>query len=229
MSMKQLFLATALLAGASISAQAATIYDNLTNGSGQVWNLAGDGDGPVYQSFMSGGSASTLTDVYLSLFVGDANSGGSIVITLLSDSGGSPDTILSNLGTFGDDVIGALSSDLHISTSFALSASTAYWVQVTDAYDVDNTTYPNRTTALWQYAFDDSGTGVAGTSSLAAGNFYTWDSGDPATAPLVMGIIDEASNNNVDTPEPATIGILGLSLLGVGWARRRRAAAAAAR
>lgn len=224
MTFRQLALAAVVWCGAAISAQAGTVFDNLSNGSGNTYNVSALGDGPLFQSFTTGASASTMTDAYLTLLGTDGDSTGSIVITLLSDAGGVPDSVLSTLGAFSDATIFGLTGDLHISTSFALSANTTYWVQVADAFDNDTVTVNSGT--LWLTANDASGTGVAGTSSWSQQNIYTYD-GNQETAPFVMAIIDEVSNNNVDTPEPATIGILGLSLLGVGWARRRRAAAAA--
>ena len=92
--------------------------------------------------------------------------------------------------------------------------------------------------SLWELAYD-------GSTSLGAGNFrmntgsgvgqlaQSWLSSLNGTGPMASGLVILVNNPNkadkqdllTQVPEPGTLGLLGLGLLGVGVARRRHAAA----
>ena len=222
MPIKQLFVAAALLAGSVAQAQAYTLFDNLSNGAGSGYTTFDNGQ--LFQSFSNGASSSILTDLTLSLFVPNGDNGGSVVITMLPDDGdGLPDFGVSPLiSTYLSDGAISLLVDgvYHLSTSIALDASQRYWIGIADAFDGITGV---ASSVLWQSANDTNGVGVAGEFMVTDGSVLSVGTGvdafgvpDGTGQPYVMEVL---------VPEPATLGILGLSLLGLGWARRRAAAA----
>jgi hypothetical protein len=207
----------AFLAGAAVnSAQAGStvLFDNIGNpyGLGQGFAIAGSpvGNGPLGQSFSTGSSIDLeLSDVKL-MIEGSVGTG-SFVVTLNADLGGAlgPNfgSPLLTLGTVLDTTPGSFPSVVDFwGQGYAMTANTTYWIVATDL----ETDAPSN--ALWNFAADDSGTGVSSQNN--------WVDGGPALSvgaegnlPLVM---------SVEAPEPVSLAILGVGLAGLGYARSRR-------
>jgi hypothetical protein len=209
--MKRLAFVIAVgLAGVS-AAQAAPLYDNLSNSSGFSDPIDTAVFGPLANSFSTLGMSYAFSDIRLLLQKSGESPGTFVTVNLLSDSGTTaPGSLLSLLGTIDDSNI--TSSPGVISLSFApvlLAANTRYWIELT--------TSPGAGGA-WLYALDDSGTGVAG-------EFFSNQQGMvfPNTqGPYVMAI-NGTNAGTVAAPEPMTLSLFGAGMIaGVALYRRRR-------
>ncbi len=137
------------------AASAGIIYDNLPNlsssgGTDTVYN-----DGPLYNSFSTGGSPSQLTDVKLMLSA-TAGVQSSFTVSLLADSSSTPGSPVTTLGTFADSTLASAPSVYDISVaSYDLAANTRYWVELSSA-----TSSPS--VVAWDYASNITGRGIGG-------------------------------------------------------------------
>ncbi len=220
------------------SAGPMTIYDNLASPPGPNGAPIGNGNaglgvpglGPLADSF-STTTAGTLTDVQLELQLMGVPTG-QITAYLYSDTGApSPGSQIGNpLGTILDSSVSNSGSIIDLSgLSYALAASTRYWIYLADTSTTVNPNSPG--TSLWWYAAaDNSGVGVAGEYSYSAqaspavipNNAYD----QYGTGPYEMSV----TINTAAIPEPSSAVLLGIgfaaSLVFVGRVRRSRRAAA---
>ena len=214
----------AFLLGGSVSSHAAvaTLFDNLGNVSASSFSAYNNG--PLGQSFLTGSNAATLTDVWVEVSAAADDFGavgvGAVLITLNNDALGDLGGAITTLATVTDAEIGSTCVSYHISgLSASLAPNSEYWIAITDALGA-----PNGTSVLWRLAADETGVGIVGGYNVADGSAFS----NVETDPFVMKIlvVEEAANNNVDTPEPATLGLIGVAITALGYARRRRARAA---
>ena len=219
MTFRTLLAAGAISAFTACATQAAPIFNTMTQPSSAAYLVAptvDSGNGPLGQSFTTG-AAAVLTNIELGLNASNPTSPGSFVVTLYSDDLDTFDTPLLSLGTFTDTAIAGLSGVLDITgISYALTASTRYWIVL--ASDPGNTAVPSATE--WQQSDTDLGTGVTG--QLSYYDNASWQLND--SNPFLMSV---NVTSVVNSPEPATLVILGGGLLALGLARRIRCPGAA--
>ena len=140
------------MAWASAANAQVVLYGNL---SATIADYAGvDYQGPRYNSFSTGSSPVTLTDVKLNLDLLDGPRG-SMTVGLYSDSSHTPGTLLTVIGTLDDHLIAEHGgvSDFPVSPGFALTANTRYWIGVSTS---------NASLAGWATTEDTAGTGNIG-------------------------------------------------------------------
>lgn len=209
------------LAAASAPAEATVVYDNMAQQSNPSLSaVSATTSGPLGAQFVSNALSAGVVNVQL-LLTGSTESTGSFIVTIVGDTSNAPNfsNVIYNSGVVADSSLTDIGNYLvwDSGSIFApVSASTAYWVMVTENVN---------TSIEWTYANTAAGT-PANLASL--NNYYdatTWVNDD---FPFVMrveciGISEGPCNSNiVDAPEPATIGVLGAGLVALGVAIRRR-------
>jgi len=179
------------LATAHASAQTTIVFDELnatTAGSDSIQY-----DGPLYESFSTGSSKVSLSDVMAKLVAvasssdvaaarGLAHAGsaagalkprsnGTVTVALYSDNYTHPGTLLVNLGTASDAVLATSQNsnfDFPLSTPYVLQPNTRYWIGFSTT---------NGSPAGLAWTNDESGTGAATEFNYFQGTVYPNSSG----------------------------------------------------
>lgn len=204
----------------STNSQAIEIFSNLGNPDSSSNAAIGYNSIPSFnviyaQGFTTGTSLYELNSVDLPLAVTGAGNG-SPQLQIYTDNAGNPGTALN--ATFTNPSFGAQSVyNLNLSTPFALSASTSYWLVLSD------TTAASQTKFNWYYSdtfsapTGQNGSGLtylAAARSLNGGTAWTTNNAFAQTGITV---------NGTAVPEPGTY-VLGAIATGVmsAVAHRRR-------
>ena len=193
-------LAAGFMAAATTASRASVVFDNLP----AVQDITDTvfSDGPLAQSFNSGGGGS-LNNVALLLTSASAiNPTGTFQVSLLADNNTAPGATLVSLGTLRNNAVptgGTALFDFAPLAQTLLSANTTYWVELSE-------TAPNG--IEWSGSDDLSGIGVADTSFSDADNGV-----NPVSA---FG----AFQASVEVPEPGALALMVGGLLSLGLIRR---------
>ncbi len=170
--------------------RAGVIYDNLPPLSTSGGTDAIYVDGPAYNSFSTGDTASQLLDVKLFLS-GTLGSRSSFTVSLLSDSSstpGTPGSLLTTLGTFSDSTLNFVAPSVYdISVAnYDLAPDTRYWIELSGASSV----------AAWSYASNVTGAGIGGEyNAYSPGGDLTVSPNTHDTAPYLMRVTTTQTSN----------------------------------
>lgn len=204
-------LSTAILAAgvllASImptAAQAVIIYDNITSpATTNGGNPIGPALGPLADSFSVTGSTTTLDTVQLLLDKTSATSG-SVRVDLFNDNSGTPGTLNTNIGSVNDSALSTGTFNLFTFTPSISLATGRYWIELSTV---------GTSSANWAFSTNIGRPGLAGERIYAA----TQNGG---AGFQISSFAFQMRLNNV--PEPDTLALISIGLVGVGFSKRRR-------
>jgi hypothetical protein len=220
---KKLLSSLALL-GLSMSASAEQgVYSNLTGDYEDTGSFPVAGN-PLFQSFTTGSSVTELSSLTLEGAAITPSDGGSIGVALFADNSTSPAAAaLETIATIADstlaDYLNAFTVSLP-SSQVALAPDTRYWIGVYDAS-------PSLLSSSFIWGeiaptFNPDAIGVAGQYAETYGSTYpiptTFDGTTYGGFEMQLAV--------TAVPLPATLGLFGIGLFGLGFARRRLAVAA---
>jgi hypothetical protein len=181
------------------------VYNNLGNFGG-IYGF-GITNGSQSNSFTSSSSAALL-DVTITLLKNGNSTGGTLTVNLVNDVGNNtPDLVnpvVGVLGTLSEDQL-ATTLTAYPFSSFApitLAGGTRYWINVVSSVGTNSNSY-------WGYAADNTGVGTA-----LEFNSNPVDGTAPNGAPYQMEVRV--------VPEPATLALFSVGLVGIGFGKRRK-------
>jgi hypothetical protein len=198
---------------------ASTIYSNLGDGNGG--SLPVEGNQFWVSEFETGSTAMDLEDVIFNL---EASTGtGTLTASIYTNSGNAPSTLVGTIGTISHSSlsVGSFSEKtVTPGTTILLAANTQYWIELTG-------TSPSTADALWEIGTTDAGTGVSTEfhDRVTSGSVDTTEANSTFTNSIPEMEVDLSTT----LPEPATFGVVGLSLAGLGILRLRSRKASAAK
>lgn len=208
-------LAVGLFGAGQASAAPVTLFDSITGqsiyGMDDIYTA-----GPIYASFSTGSSASTLTAIDVVL-VSKSGSPDTINVSLFSSDESTtppgPGISLDYLGSI-DGVHSGSEQYALTGLTLSLTANARYWIELTS----------NGEDASWAYNFRDGGTGVS--TEYWEANYSSGphpNAGDSSYIATPYEMIVDANTVGA-TPLPATAPLLttGLGALGLLGRRRKR-------
>lgn len=225
-------------------AHATTYFDTISLPATASGNADGPSDGAtlIAQSFSSPGTPD-FNSVTLALTADAPTDGGSFMVYLVPDDAsggvniaGSPQLNLDStnttaigfsgavsIGTINDSQLAATGSSptlvtlsipsATVTAVTSLTANNEYWI------GIDAT---GSTSVEWSLSANANGVGTAGQAlyNNVVGGFGSANS--IANGGYQMSVASGATVSPSNTPEPATLAIMGAGMAGIGFARRRR-------
>jgi hypothetical protein len=198
--MKRCLVLILCVAALTFTANATDIYNNLASPSDGADSITGFG--PLYDSFLTGGSTFDLASVGLKLFFpGPAT--GTFTVGLYADNSISPGALLYTIATVSDSslTVGLNDYNYNLAAPQLLAANTRYWIGLSSS---DSNTF-------WSWSLDQSGIGVVGNYFANQNGVFSNDNG-----PYQMRVSDTT------TPEPGSLVLLGTGLAGMTGLLRRK-------